>query len=99
MQPLVDQPPAPHLADFIDAIGELIAPILDVDARLREREVAAIDIGDGVYLGRREHGGLLYAGKVERGFTEDAKQRLIKLAKRLKSKAATLKIKSRKRLG
>ena len=29
--PLVDQPPSPHLADFVDAVGELIAAILDVD--------------------------------------------------------------------
>ena len=33
MPTLVDQPPAPHLADFIDAVGELIAAVLDVDAR------------------------------------------------------------------
>ena len=43
---LVDQLAAPHLADFIDAVGELIAAILDVDARMRERQVAAVDIGD-----------------------------------------------------
>ena len=33
MPALIDQPAAPHLADFIDAVGELIAAVLDVDAR------------------------------------------------------------------
>jgi hypothetical protein len=35
MAPLVDQPPSPHLADFIDAVGELIAAILDVNLASR----------------------------------------------------------------
>jgi hypothetical protein len=46
MPALVDQPPAPHLANFIDAVGELIATILDVDACRGEREIAAVDKGD-----------------------------------------------------
>ena len=46
MPALVDQVTAPHLADFIDAVGELIAAVLDVDARGGERNVAAVDIGD-----------------------------------------------------
>ena len=32
--PLVDQPAAAHLADLVDAVGELIAAILDVDRGL-----------------------------------------------------------------
>ena len=32
---LVDQAAAAHLADFIDAVGELIAAVLDMDARRR----------------------------------------------------------------
>jgi bifunctional non-homologous end joining protein LigD len=31
---------------------------------------------DGIYLGRRENGGLMYAGKVETGFTDQQVQRL-----------------------
>ena len=38
---LVDQPPSPHLADFVDAVGELIAAILDMHHGLR----AAADSG------------------------------------------------------
>jgi bifunctional non-homologous end joining protein LigD len=51
---------------------------------------------DGVYLGRREDGGLVYAGKVERGFSEDQKHQIASLAKRLKSRSATLKVKKPK---
>ena len=43
--PLVDEPGVPHFADFIDAVGELIPAILDVDRRLTQREIAAVDIG------------------------------------------------------
>ena len=43
---LVDQPAAPHLADLVYAVGKLIAAVLDVDASLRQRKVAAVDIGD-----------------------------------------------------
>src|SRR4051794_26681837 len=53
---------------------------------------------DGVYLGRREDGGLVYAGKVERGFSEDQKREIANLAKRLKSRSATLKVKKPKAL-
>ena len=38
---LVDQAPAPHLADFIDAVGKLIAAVLDMDRGVR----CAADIG------------------------------------------------------
>ena len=34
---LVDQPACPHLADLVDAVGELIAAILDMDRGLGER--------------------------------------------------------------
>jgi bifunctional non-homologous end joining protein LigD len=53
---------------------------------------------DGVYLGRREEGGLVYAGKVERGFSEDQKRQIAALATRLKSRSATLKVKKPKAL-
>ena len=43
---LVDQPPAAHLADFIDAVGELIAAVLDMDFGLAERQIAAVYVGD-----------------------------------------------------
>ena len=43
---LVDQAAAPHLADFVDAVGELVAAVLDMDAGVRERQIAAVDIGD-----------------------------------------------------
>ena len=43
---LVDQRAAPHLADFVDAVGELVAAILDMDHRVRVRQIAAVDIGD-----------------------------------------------------
>lgn len=46
MPPLVDQPPSPHLADFIDAVGKLVAPVLDVNHGAAVRQVAAVDIGD-----------------------------------------------------
>ena len=42
----VDQPPAPHLADLVDAVGELVAAVLDVDLRGAMRHVAAVHIGD-----------------------------------------------------
>ena len=41
---------------------------------------------DGLYLGRRDRGRLVYAGKLERGFTEDDKRRILALFERLKSK-------------
>jgi len=42
----VDQPTLADLADLVDAVGELIAAVLDVDRRRRERTIAAVDIGD-----------------------------------------------------
>ena len=43
---LVDQAAAPHLADFVDAVGELVAAILDMDHGVAQRQIAAVDIGD-----------------------------------------------------
>ena len=43
---LVDQPPSPHLAHLVDAVGELVAAILDMDLRGAMRHVAAVHIGD-----------------------------------------------------
>jgi len=42
----VDDMAARHLADLIDAIGELVAPVLDMDAGLRMDDVAPVDIGN-----------------------------------------------------
>ena len=41
---------------------------------------------DGIYLGKRERGRLVYAGKLERGFSEQDKMRILLLHDRLKSK-------------
>jgi bifunctional non-homologous end joining protein LigD len=42
---------------------------------------------DGIYLGRQEAGRLAYAGKLERGFSEIDKVRLLTMFERLKTKA------------
>jgi bifunctional non-homologous end joining protein LigD len=41
---------------------------------------------DGIYLGRQERGRLVYAGKLERGFNEVDKVRLLTMAEKLKAK-------------
>jgi bifunctional non-homologous end joining protein LigD len=41
---------------------------------------------DGIYLGREERGKLRYAGKLERGFTDADKKRILQMFERLKSK-------------
>jgi bifunctional non-homologous end joining protein LigD len=41
---------------------------------------------DGIYLGREERQKLVYAGKLERGLTEDDKARILKLLSKLKTK-------------
>ena len=43
--PLVDEAASPHLADFVDAVGELITAILDMDFCRAHRQVAAVDVG------------------------------------------------------
>src|SRR5215470_3401903 len=45
MTPLVNEATVPHLAYFVDAVGELISPVLDIDRRLAQREIPAVDIG------------------------------------------------------
>jgi bifunctional non-homologous end joining protein LigD len=45
---------------------------------------------DGVYLGRRENGELLYAGKVENGFDATAERKLRERAERLKTSTQPL---------
>jgi bifunctional non-homologous end joining protein LigD len=42
---------------------------------------------DGIYLGREDQGILVYAGKLERGFTDADKKRILQMFERLKSKA------------
>ena len=46
MTALVDQTPCPHLADFVDAVGELIAAVFDRDHGVGMRQIAAIDVGN-----------------------------------------------------
>ena len=41
---------------------------------------------DGPYLGRKERSKLVYAGKLERGFTESDKKHLVDQLQRLKAK-------------
>jgi bifunctional non-homologous end joining protein LigD len=41
---------------------------------------------DGIYLGRREGRRLIYAGKLERGFNEQDKARILLMAEKLKAK-------------
>jgi bifunctional non-homologous end joining protein LigD len=41
---------------------------------------------DGIYLGREQIRKLVYAGKLERGFTEDDKARILKLLAKLETK-------------
>src|SRR6185437_11045542 len=42
--PLVDQTPAPYLANLVDAVGKLVAAVLDRDARFGVRQIAAVHI-------------------------------------------------------
>jgi len=51
---------------------------------------------DGIYLGRRENGKLLYAGKVENGFDTKAEETLRKKAEKLKSNVQPLASKIKK---
>jgi bifunctional non-homologous end joining protein LigD len=41
---------------------------------------------DGLYLGRKERSKLVYAGKLERGFTDADKKRILEQLERLKTK-------------
>jgi len=46
MAAFIDQSAAPHLAHFVNAVSELIAAILDMNAGFAMRQVAAVDIGN-----------------------------------------------------
>ncbi len=46
MAPLVDDAAVPHLADLVDAVGELVAAILDMNHSLAAGNVPAVDIGN-----------------------------------------------------
>ena len=50
MSPLIDDPAVPDLADLIDAVGELIPAILNVDHGLMVAPVAAVHISDAQLL-------------------------------------------------
>ena len=56
MAAFVDQPPAPHLADFVDAVGELIAAILDIHRSIAPRKIAAVDVGNAGHVNSSEPG-------------------------------------------
>ena len=43
---LVDEAPLAHLAHLVDAVGELVAAVLDVHARVAVRQVTAVHIGN-----------------------------------------------------
>src|SRR5690242_11565820 len=45
MRLLVDQLAVAYTHDLVDAVGELVAAILDVNARLAMVDIAAVDIG------------------------------------------------------
>jgi len=49
VQVLVDELSIVEVHDLIDAIGELVAAVLDVHRGLPLRQVAAIDIGDAAH--------------------------------------------------
>src|SRR6266545_846616 len=44
--PLVDHPAAPDLAQLVNAVGELVAAILDMDHGVAPRQIATVDIGN-----------------------------------------------------
>jgi hypothetical protein len=44
MPALVNQPPLPHFANFIDGVAELIAAILDMHNGLAQRQIATVDV-------------------------------------------------------
>ena len=47
---LIDHAAAPHLADLVDAVGELVAPVLDVHHGFAMRPVAAVHVGEAGHL-------------------------------------------------
>jgi hypothetical protein len=44
--PLVDDAAAPHLADFVDAVRELVAAILDMDGGCPLRQITTVHVSD-----------------------------------------------------
>jgi hypothetical protein len=46
MPALVDQVPLSHFTQLVDAIGKLVATILDIDRGVASREIPAIDVGN-----------------------------------------------------
>ena len=42
----IGEPPVAHGHDFVDTVGELISAVFNVNGRVNERHVAAIDIGN-----------------------------------------------------
>ena len=51
MPTLINQVASPHLADFVNAIGELKSAIFNGDFGLRVRKIAAVHIGDTRHKG------------------------------------------------
>ena len=64
---LVDQLAVAHADDLVDAVGELVAAILDMHARRRDDDVAAVDIGitrhDALFRSGRRLGGHVLAAR------------------------------------
>src|SRR5271165_5900474 len=57
MPTLIDEAASPHLADFIDTVGELVAAVLDMDLGVAHRQVAAVDVGYSRHWAIRGIGG------------------------------------------
>ena len=63
MPGLVDEAAVEHFADLIDAVGELVAAIFDMDHRVLVRNVASVHIGDAAH--ECLAGGMVGGGRFE----------------------------------
>jgi hypothetical protein len=44
--PLIDDAATPYLADLVDAVGELVAAVFDMDRGVAARNIPAVDVGN-----------------------------------------------------
>ena len=61
----VDQPACPHLADFVNAVSELVAAILDMNRGFAVRHIASVHISDA------RHGKSLCVARHHRAFSSE----------------------------